>query len=66
LRASRRIIFLDGNKRTAIAAAAVFLLMNGRELKFNDLEAYTFLIGLYESGHVTRANIDAWMRSRVK
>jgi death-on-curing protein len=57
--------FLDGNKRTAIAPAAVFLLMNGRELKFNDLEAYTFLIGLYETGQMTRANLDVWMRSRV-
>jgi death-on-curing protein len=40
--------FVDGNKRTAIAVAASFLRMNGFRLEFNDLEAYHFLMQLYE------------------
>lgn len=57
--------FIDGNKRTAITATAVFLMLNGLKLVFHDLEAYDFLIGLYESGGMTKAAIDGWLRSHV-
>jgi death-on-curing protein len=40
--------FVDGNKRMAITVAAAFLRVNGYRLAFDDLEAYRFLIGLYE------------------
>jgi death on curing protein len=36
--------FLDGNKRTAITATGVFLLLNGYRLLFEDLKAYNSLI----------------------
>jgi death-on-curing protein len=45
--------FLEGNKRTAVTAAGVSLLLNGYRLLFEDLEAYNWLIGLYESGRVS-------------
>jgi len=57
--------FLDGNKRTAITAAGVFLLMNGITTRFDDLEAYHWLIGLYESGDVRKPVIEAWLRAHT-
>jgi death on curing protein len=57
--------FLDGNKRTAITAVGVFLLLNGYRLTFDDLEAYCWLIGLYESGAVRKATIEDWLREHA-
>ena len=58
--------FLDGNKRTAITAAAVFLMLNGYELAFQDLEAYEWLIGLYEAGRVNKDVIQLWLRQHAR
>lgn len=58
--------FLDGNKRTAITATGVFLLMNGYRLRFDDLEAYNWLIGLYESCKVNKATIEPWLRRHAE
>lgn len=58
--------FLDGNKRTAITAAGVFLLMNGCRLQFDDLEAYRWLIGLYDKGKVQKATIEEWFRQHAE
>jgi prophage maintenance system killer protein len=57
---------VDGNKRTAITATAVFLMLNGYRLVFHDLEAYHWLIGLYESGHVNKVSIERWLRQHVQ
>jgi death-on-curing protein len=54
--------FLYGNKRTAITAIGVFLLLNGYRLLFDDLEAYNWPIGLYESGRVSKSTIEPWLR----
>jgi death on curing protein len=58
--------FLDGNKRTAITATGVFLLLNGYRLVFEDLEAYNWLIGLYESGRVNKSMIEPWLRQHAQ
>jgi len=58
--------FLDGNKRTAITATGVFLLLNGYRLLFDDLEAYKWLIGLYETGRVNKATIETWLRQHAE
>ncbi len=58
--------FLDGNKRTAITAIGVFLLLNGYRLLFDDLEAYNWLIGLYESGRVSKSTIEPWLRQHAE
>ncbi len=58
--------FLDGNKRTAITATGVFLMMNGCKLIFDDVEAYQWLMGLYESGSVTKNAIENWLRRHVQ
>lgn len=58
--------FLDGNKRTAVTATGVFLLLNGYRLQFDDMEAYRWLIGLYESGGVGKSAIEGWLRQHAK
>jgi death on curing protein len=57
--------FIDGNKRTAIASAAVFLRLNGYKLKFDDIDAYNWLIARYEKNEVTKDRIDEWFRRHV-
>ncbi|PYY10977.1 MAG: type II toxin-antitoxin system death-on-curing family toxin [Acidobacteria bacterium] len=58
--------FLDGNKRTAITATAVFLRLNSYKLVFDDVEAYESLISLYETGRVTKAAVAEWLRSHSR
>lgn len=50
--------FIDGNKRTAIAATAVFYEMNGYSLKFGDRELYDWLINLYNTGQVNKKSLE--------
>lgn len=57
--------FLDGNKRTAITATGVFLLMNGFDLQFDDLQAYEWLMDLYEAGRVNKATVEHWLRAHT-
>ncbi|HXJ37713.1 MAG TPA: type II toxin-antitoxin system death-on-curing family toxin [Bryobacteraceae bacterium] len=57
--------FIDGNKRVAITLTAAFLRTNGYRLEFRDLDAYRFLIGLYESGCMRFAELEAWLRLHV-
>jgi len=44
----RNHAFLDGNKRTALAAAEVFLLLNGRRLDATDDEVVELTLGVAE------------------
>ena len=54
--------FLDGNKRVAVTVMAAFLKVNGYKLEFDDLEAYAFLINLYESGRMRFQELESWLR----
>lgn len=38
--------FLDGNKRIAIVATAVFLMDNGYEIEVDDVTLYTFVLAV--------------------
>ena len=58
--------FLDGNKRTAVTAIAVFLKLNGHELMFNDDEMYQWLIGLLQTGRANKNNLEMWLRQHAK
>ena len=58
--------FIDGNKRTSITAAAVFLRLNGYKLFFNDAEAYEWMMSLYETGCFTKIAADEWLRARAR
>ena len=51
---------MDGNKRVTVTAA--FLKVNGYRLEFDDLDAYYFLIQLYESGRMRFSELEVWLR----
>ena len=57
--------FIDGNKRAAVTVTAAFLKINGYLLKFEDLEAFSFLSGLYETGRMRFEELDRWLREHV-
>lgn len=57
--------FIDGNKRVAITVAAAFLKVNGYTPVFDDRDACQFLIGLYETGQMRFAELEAWQRSHA-
>ena len=59
---SQNHAFIDGNKRVAITLTAAFLRVNGFELTFDDRDAYSFLIDLYESGRMRFEELDRWLR----
>ncbi len=54
--------FIDGNKRVAVTVTAALLKINGYLLEFDDLEAFSFLIGLYESGTMQFVELEKWLR----
>lgn len=58
--------FLDGNKRTAVAAADVHLRLNGFELGGDSIEHYQFLVGLMEAGDLDWRAIEAWLRDNAE
>jgi death-on-curing protein len=57
--------FVDGNKRVAVTVTVAFLKVNGYRLDFDDLEAYSFLIGLYESGTLKLRQLEIWLRNHA-
>jgi death-on-curing protein len=57
--------FVDGNKRTAIAVTAAFLRINGLRLDFDDIEAYHFLMQLYESKQFRFERLEPWLREHA-
>jgi prophage maintenance system killer protein len=46
------------NKRVAVTTVAAFLKVNGYALGFADLDAYRFLIALYQTGCMRFAELD--------
>jgi death-on-curing protein len=55
--------FIDGNKRTAYAAMHVFLGLNGYVITAEADQAYTFVIGLYETNTFAFDKLVAWLRN---
>jgi death on curing protein len=58
--------FVDGNKRVAVTVTAAFLKVNGYLLEFDDLEAFSFLINLYEMGRMQFIELEKWLRVHAK
>lgn len=58
--------FLDGNKRTAVAAADVHLRLNGFELGGDSMQHHRYLVSLIEEGDLDWRAIDAWLRENVE
>jgi death-on-curing protein len=59
---ARGHVFLDGNKPTAHAVAAVFLLNNGIEHAAAEEEVVAAMVGVAE-GSLSKAEIAAWLRN---
>jgi death-on-curing protein len=53
--------FVDGNKRVAVTVTAAFLKVNGCRLEFEDIEAFSFLVGLYETGSLRFKELEIWL-----
>ncbi len=56
--------FLDGNKRTAVVAALVFLDMNGVEIAANENRFYDLVIGVAE-GRATKAEVAVFFQENA-
>jgi death on curing protein len=53
--------FIDGNKRTGVLCAVVFLGINGIELVFDEAMIVTMIYGL-AAGEVSEKNLEDWLR----
>ena len=53
--------FIDGNKRTAIAAAALFLRRNGYQLTASNKEVVTFMMAVAQ-GELSLEAMTDWLR----
>ena len=62
---SQNHAFVDGNKRVAVTVTAAFLKVNGYRLEFDDLEAFSFLVGLYETGRFRLNELETWLRQHA-
>jgi death-on-curing protein len=58
--------FIDGNKRMAFAAAAIFLRINGFHLQVDGGPGESFLVGRVIVDKAGLAEITAWMEARIK
>jgi death on curing protein len=54
--------FIDGNKRTGVLCAVVFLGINGIELSFDEATIVAMIYGL-AAGEVTELQLEIWLRS---
>ena len=57
--------FVDGNKRTALMAAYVFLHMNGLRLVAEEVDAIVVMTEL-AAGNVTEAQLAAWLKKNTR
>ncbi len=57
--------FVDGNKRTAFAATYTFLAINGVRLTVDPMEAYEFMMALYEANEFTFEKLVPWLREHA-
>ena len=57
--------FVDGNKRTALASAEVFVLLNGVTLNATNRELEEVTLGVAD-GSVSKEKLTAFFRKRVK
>lgn len=57
--------FVDGNKRTGVAACDVLLRLNGLRLIVETADAHGFLVGLLERGRFRYEELEPWLRGHV-
>ena len=56
--------FLDGNKRTALVTADLFLALNGHQLKSSPADNVMTILALAD-GSLTEDELTAWVRSNI-
>jgi death-on-curing protein len=56
--------YVDGNKRAAFLAMAIFLGLNGMELDATEPEVVTVMLGL-ASGQLKERELAEWLRGRL-
>jgi death-on-curing protein len=56
--------YVDGNKRAAFLAMAIFLGLNGLELDATEPEVVTVILGL-ASGQLKERELAEWLRGRL-
>ena len=54
--------FVDGNKRTAFAAADVFLRINGWRLQRSPMQIHAEIIATFETRTFDIAHLEPWLR----
>lgn len=54
--------FVDGKKRTAFAAADVFLRINGWRLQRSPMQIYAEMIAMFEKRTFDIAHLEPWLR----
>lgn len=57
--------FIDGNKRTALAATVIFLGLNNLRLTAGKDEALDFILPLYEAGEFRFEKLEPWLRANT-
>src|SRR5690348_906179 len=57
--------FIDGNKRTAFAAAYTFLAINGVRLTPDAQETYVFVAALHKANQFNFDKLVPWLRDHV-
>ena len=57
--------FVDGNKRAALLAMGLFLLLNGKKLTANQADATLAILGVAAS-EISEAEFAAWIRRNSK
>ena len=58
--------FVDGNKRVAFAATAIFLRMNGYRLSVKADDGETFLVNQIIQKRIAIEDIATWLESRMR
>ena len=58
--------FIDGNKRTAFAAAYTFLAINGVRITAGAGRTHEFINGLHEAGEFRFEELTAWLRRNTE
>lgn len=58
-------VFQDGNKRTGLQSAMIFLLLNGYSIDLNDNELIQFTLSV-ASGEKTLEEVQAWIKAHMQ
>lgn len=57
--------FVDGNKRTALVAAELFLVLNGYELLADDADCVVTMLSV-AAGEMAEDDFAAWIRGHIR